>query len=227
MQQENEDLRERLQVLEEYTGKDSLAEVQKLVREKRQLENRVKVLEQTSNNWNNFHKTREQFIKRSATINNQNPDGRKRATLNNTNDDDYEPVRPLMDTNEFSDDPTYLDNSQDQSTIYSKKTNMKSNSTNRVGVENKAFRVTTNQKNRNMNLIQQQRNNVNQNPARQKSHLKAPLPQQMSVQNPNSNTDRQMNKQIADHNTRSKTGQKFMPVERGLQNRNSHNMQYL
>jgi len=41
-------------VLEEYTGKDSLAEVQKLVREKRQLENRVKHLEQTSNNWTQF-----------------------------------------------------------------------------------------------------------------------------------------------------------------------------
>jgi len=35
MQQENEDLRERLNVLEEYTGKDSLVEVQKLVKEKR------------------------------------------------------------------------------------------------------------------------------------------------------------------------------------------------
>jgi cell shape-determining protein MreC len=35
LQQENEDLRERLNVLEEYTGKDSLVEVQKLVREKR------------------------------------------------------------------------------------------------------------------------------------------------------------------------------------------------
>ena len=48
---ENEDLRERLVVLEEYTGKDSLAEVQRLVREKRQLESRVKHLEQTNNNW--------------------------------------------------------------------------------------------------------------------------------------------------------------------------------
>jgi chromosome segregation ATPase len=54
LSQENEDLRERLTVLEEYTGKDSLAEVQKLVREKRQLENRVKHLEQTSNNWTQF-----------------------------------------------------------------------------------------------------------------------------------------------------------------------------
>lgn len=114
----------------------------------------MKLLEQTSNNWNNFHKTREQFIKRSATLHNQNPDGRHRATLNNTNDDDYEPVRPMMETNEINDDEMYLDQSQDQSTIYSKKGNMKSNSTNRVGVENKAFRVTTNHKNRNMNLIQ-------------------------------------------------------------------------
>jgi len=51
LSQENEDLRERLTVLEEYTGKDSLAEVQKLVKEKRQLEDRVKHLEQTTNNW--------------------------------------------------------------------------------------------------------------------------------------------------------------------------------
>lgn len=65
LQQENEDLRERLNVLEEYTGKDSLSEVQKLVREKRQLENRVKHLEQTSQNWSQFQKTREQFNKRA------------------------------------------------------------------------------------------------------------------------------------------------------------------
>lgn len=52
LQQENEDLRERLQVLEEYTGKDSISEVQKLVKEKRALENRVKHLELTTNNWN-------------------------------------------------------------------------------------------------------------------------------------------------------------------------------
>jgi CHASE3 domain sensor protein len=48
LSQENEDLRERLAVLEEYTGKDSLIEVQALVKEKRHLENRVKHLEQTS-----------------------------------------------------------------------------------------------------------------------------------------------------------------------------------
>ena len=51
LSQENEDLRERLAVLEEYTGKDSLPHLQILVREKRQLENRVKHLEQTNNNW--------------------------------------------------------------------------------------------------------------------------------------------------------------------------------
>ena len=64
LSQENEDLRERLTVLEEYTGKDSLAEVQKLVREKRQLEDRVKHLEQTNNNWTQLQKTREQFNKK-------------------------------------------------------------------------------------------------------------------------------------------------------------------
>ena len=51
LSQENEDLRERLTVLEDYAGKDSMVEVQKIVKEKRQLEDRVKHLEQTNNNW--------------------------------------------------------------------------------------------------------------------------------------------------------------------------------
>ena len=38
-------------VLEDFTGKDSLEEVQRLVREKKTLEKRVAQLEQTSNNW--------------------------------------------------------------------------------------------------------------------------------------------------------------------------------
>ena len=51
LQNENEDLRERLQVLEEFTGKDSNYELQKLVRDKKVLEARVIQLETTSNNW--------------------------------------------------------------------------------------------------------------------------------------------------------------------------------
>jgi len=51
IQNENEDLRERLQILEEYTGKDSLNDFTKLMKDKKILENRVKHLEQTSNNW--------------------------------------------------------------------------------------------------------------------------------------------------------------------------------
>lgn len=51
LQNENEDLRERLSVLEEFTGKDSNYEMQKLVREKKVLEARVIQLETTSNNW--------------------------------------------------------------------------------------------------------------------------------------------------------------------------------
>lgn len=43
--QENEDLRDRLTVLEESAGKDSFYEVTQLAREKRQLENRVRHLE--------------------------------------------------------------------------------------------------------------------------------------------------------------------------------------
>lgn len=41
LQNENEDLRERLQTLEDFTGKDSLIEVQRLVLEKKTLEKRV------------------------------------------------------------------------------------------------------------------------------------------------------------------------------------------
>ena len=51
LQNENEDLRTRLQILEEYTGKDTYLDMAKLVKEKRVLENRVKHLEKTSMNW--------------------------------------------------------------------------------------------------------------------------------------------------------------------------------
>jgi hypothetical protein len=45
IQNENEDLRDRVVILEEFTGKDSYAEVTKLVKDKKVLENRVKHLE--------------------------------------------------------------------------------------------------------------------------------------------------------------------------------------
>ena len=45
LQNENEDLRDRIQILEDYTGKDSYSDVTKLVKEKKVLENRVKHLE--------------------------------------------------------------------------------------------------------------------------------------------------------------------------------------
>jgi hypothetical protein len=51
LQIENEDLRDRLGILEEYTGKDSYLDMAKLVKEKKVLENRVKHLEKTSMNW--------------------------------------------------------------------------------------------------------------------------------------------------------------------------------
>jgi cell division protein FtsB len=51
LQNENEDLRMRLQILEEYTGKDTYTDMAKLVKEKKVLENRVKHLEKTSMNW--------------------------------------------------------------------------------------------------------------------------------------------------------------------------------
>ena len=56
LQNENEDLRERLITLEEFTGKDSHVDAQKLVIEKKTLEKRVAQLEQTSNNWANFQR---------------------------------------------------------------------------------------------------------------------------------------------------------------------------
>ena len=54
LQNENEDLRERLMVLEDFTGKDSMDQVNHLMREKKTLEKRVAQLEQTSDNWANF-----------------------------------------------------------------------------------------------------------------------------------------------------------------------------
>jgi len=51
MQGENEDLRDRLQMFEDATGKDSAFEFQRLAKEKRALENRVRHLEQTNMSW--------------------------------------------------------------------------------------------------------------------------------------------------------------------------------
>lgn len=69
LQNENEDLRERLQVLEEFTGKDSNEEVQQLVKDKKMLEKRVEHLEKTSNNWLNMNRQREDVVKRSTMTN--------------------------------------------------------------------------------------------------------------------------------------------------------------
>ena len=44
-------------ILEDFTGKDSLEQVQHLVREKKTLEKRVAQLESTSNNWASFART--------------------------------------------------------------------------------------------------------------------------------------------------------------------------
>ena len=68
LQNENEDLRERLIILEDFTGKDSLEQVQHLVKEKKTLEKRVAQLEETSNNWANFQKT--ESIKQRTTMTN-------------------------------------------------------------------------------------------------------------------------------------------------------------
>lgn len=65
------------------------------MREKRQLENRVKHLEQTSQNWNMLVKTRDHFHRRAN--NNRSSQERKKATLDGEFNDDFEPVRPQMD----------------------------------------------------------------------------------------------------------------------------------
>ena len=45
-------MRDRLQIMEEYTGKDTtFGDMARLVKEKKVLENRVKQLEKTSMNW--------------------------------------------------------------------------------------------------------------------------------------------------------------------------------
>ena len=69
LQNENEDLRERLQVLEEFTGKDSNVEVQKLVHDKKVLEKRVEHLEKTSNNWVHMNRVPGDVVKRSTMTN--------------------------------------------------------------------------------------------------------------------------------------------------------------
>ena len=61
-------MRERLIILEDFTGKDSLEQVQHLVKEKKTLEKRVAQLEETSNNWANFQKT--DAIKQRTTMTN-------------------------------------------------------------------------------------------------------------------------------------------------------------
>ncbi len=57
MQNENEDLRDRLQLLEDTTGKDSYYEMSKLQKEKKVLMNRVTHLESTSMNWAHYQIT--------------------------------------------------------------------------------------------------------------------------------------------------------------------------
>lgn len=52
IQNENEDIRDRMITLEDLTGKDSATEVHRLVTEKKALEHRVKNLESNNNTWN-------------------------------------------------------------------------------------------------------------------------------------------------------------------------------
>ena len=101
-------------VLEDFTGKDSLDQVQNLMKEKKTLEKRVAQLESTGNTWQaNSQKANEMkqrstltnFAKRSMLEQNliqsipSDAHVRRQGTINNnsnTFDDDYEPVRPAM-----------------------------------------------------------------------------------------------------------------------------------
>lgn len=66
LQNENEDLRDRLGVIEETQGG---TDVQKLINEKRNLEKRVHQLEITSNNWmSQRNKGPPTFAKKSMTL---------------------------------------------------------------------------------------------------------------------------------------------------------------
>lgn len=49
---ENDDLRERIQVMEEINENDQVYDIQRLVKEKRILEKRIIKLEQSGSNWN-------------------------------------------------------------------------------------------------------------------------------------------------------------------------------
>jgi len=82
-------------VLEEASGKDSQIELARIASEKKQLEHRVKQLESTQGNWNQFSQSRQQFHQRSS-MQRQNTSG-KRATLDENCNDDYEPVMCLLD----------------------------------------------------------------------------------------------------------------------------------
>jgi len=57
---------------------------------------------------------------------------RKKATLNNTNDDDFEPVRPMMETND--NDMTDISYYEETSTI-NRKNNKTISSNVRIGYE--------------------------------------------------------------------------------------------
>ena len=57
------------------------------------LENRVKHLEQTSQNWAQFQQTRSNFHMQKSQVNQSQSGLQPKATLNQEFNDDYEPVR--------------------------------------------------------------------------------------------------------------------------------------
>lgn len=99
IQNENEDLRERLAILEECQNKDSIFEIQRLAQEKKNLEKRLEQVEQKSNNWANFQRRQEDIIKRSTMTN-----FAKRTILEQQNFDNARPSQPVMRPQTYDDD---------------------------------------------------------------------------------------------------------------------------
>lgn len=103
LQNENDDLRERLQVLEDFTGKDSNAEMQKLVRDKKVLEKRVSHLEQTSTNFMNFQRSQREDVVTRSIVGKIRPNiehvqhKNEAMSVQQATEEDFEPVRPTIE----------------------------------------------------------------------------------------------------------------------------------
>ena len=100
LQNENEDLRERLQIMEDHTGKDSKYELQRLFKDNKVLEQRVMHLEATSNSWMQMRGRQPRDLKpNSIGLVNTNIEQAKSRQYENQfpkGNTDFEPVRPTI-----------------------------------------------------------------------------------------------------------------------------------